>query len=764
MEWLAILGWLLAVVLLSALAAPISAAIFATLPGRGGAFAPHVGLVAVGLVSFWVGQLRYGWVALGASLVVLGLLSGAVYHRGHIPSLSALIEGYLVFLGGFAFALVVRITDNTIGPAGGEQFLHFGLLNAVERAASLPPEDMWWAGDSVNYYYGGHVLVDQLARLSFVEPRLAYNLGLATVFGLTAAAAYGLVGGILDGYGYRPRVGGVVGAGLVLLAGTFTTPVRLVFGQLPTELATRYGAFAFEGRQFGDPLEEVIASYGDIGAWGWWFERRVVDGMLVETPLYSLVKADLHGHVTTIPFTIVLIAVAFTYYQTPAGARWRRLALLGLVFPALAGLVGWMNTWSLPGAVGIAWLALAFAPAHPLSVLDARFETDVTIEEGMAGLRTEVTRLVSATIGAGLVGLLGAATIAPFLLFQLPTNDGIGLVSERSPLGGHLLLFGGFFAVFALFIAVALWHRYGDTHRIRRGAAIAIATTIAAVGLGAAGFASLAIAAPMAVLAWWLVRRRPSIGFIGVLIVGTLGLILAMELVHAEVWPPERERLNTTYKVSMQAMVFGLLATAAIATALVSDRLPSRGWRPSLGSTVVVLAVICLVVLFAVFPVMTLYTELDYYTDDRSSHSIDALEGQEWWNPDVMAGVSFIDALEGTPTLLEAPGETTYTFSNPASSFTGVPSVVGWAHQRGYRGVEAYEARQDDADAIYAGDRDTAVALLEHYSVEYIWVGQNEHDRYGDELREFGSLAGVSVVFEQGAVTIYAVDQTALAS
>ena len=760
MEWVAIASWLVVVGILSALGAPIAAAIFERFPGRGGPFALHVGLAVILLSSFWIGHLRYAWVALVGALAILVTLSAICYDRGYRPDWRAVGEGYLVFLGGFLVAVAVRVTDNTIGPAGGEQFLHFGLLNAVRRASELPPEDMWWAGESVNYYYGGHVLVDQLSRLAATEPRLAYNLGLAVVFGLATAGAYGLVGAVVDTYGYDRRFGGVLGAVLLLFAGTLTTPVRLLFAQLPDSVSTGIGWFAFEAIPSGEPREVVVAGYASFSEWTWWFERRVVHGTLVETPLFSLVKADLHGHVTTIPFMVLLIAVALAYYLTPADRRLRRWGLLLGVFPALAGMVGWMNTWSLPGAVGIAWLALAFADAHPRSLIGESTNRDIDVSKRLAWAWSESTRLIGATIGAVLVGLLGMAWIAPFVLFQLPSNDGIGVLPETSPIGPHLLLYGGYFAIFGLFLAIAVWRRYGEQEYRRHLTALGIGTVVFAVILVVLELGAFAVAVPLALLAWWLLRRRPSIGFIGVLIIGTLGLILSMELVFAEVWPPDRERLNTTYKVSMQAMVFGLLATASIVTVLLSDQIPKLRQRVTPAGIGVVATVLIIVLLLGTFPVLTLGGEFGDFIDahPHTDASVDALSGHDRWNADQMEAISFLDERSGNPVLLEAPGEEIYTWVNPASTFTGLPSVLGWAHQRGYRGVETYYERQDQVDSIYTGSPEEAIQLLVEFEVDYIWVGEPEHDRYGDDLLEFEESPYIDVAFDNPAVTIYEVN------
>ena len=763
MEWAAIFGWALAIAILSAMGAPIASAIFDRLADKGAPFAPHLALVLIGIVSFWVGHVRYGWVAIGAGLMVVAACSLLAYYRGYRPRWPSVLEGYVVFLVGFALTIAIRVPDNTIRAAGGEQFLHYGLLNAVGRADRLPPEDMWFAGESVNYYYGGHVLVDQLARLTWTEPRLAYNLGLAVIFGLTAAAAYGLVGSVVERYGYRRRIGGVVGVATLLLAGTLTTPARVFFAKLSESIGPVMGGFAYAGIPSEDPIEEIMTGYTSFSEWSWWFERRVVDGTLVETPLYSMLKADLHGHVTTIPFMVVLIAVAFAYWVTPEEQRWRRLAIIFGAFPVVGAMVGWMNTWSLPGAVGIAWLALALSPADPLSMVHQRFMTPLEPVSYQAWLVAEGRRLVAATVGAVGVGLIAAALIAPFLLFQLPTNEGIGFLPDRSPFAEHFLLFGAFFVLIGLFLLVAIWRRAETAEMTRHGMAAIVIAVLVMVAIGLAGFGSIAIGSVLLVIAWMLVRRRPSIGFIALLIAGTLGLILVMELMYANVWPPERQRLNTTYKLSMQAMVFGLLATGTIATVLLSDRLTELRTRLTPSNVGTIGIVLLVLVLLATFPVLALGGQFSDYQDPHPHmYSIDALDGHERWNSEQLEAIHWLDERAGNPVILEAPGDMTYTFVNPASSFTGLPSVVGWAHQQGYRGISAYEERRDHVDTIYTGEPLDVVPLLASYEVEYIWVGDQERSRYGTAVNAFEAFDEINVAFENSEVTIYHVERDLL--
>jgi uncharacterized membrane protein len=111
-----------------------------------------------------------------------------------------------------------------------------------------------------------------------------------------------------------------------------------------------------------------------------------------------------------------------------------------------------------------------------------------------------------------------------------------------------------------------------------------------------------------------------------------------------------------------------------------------------------------------------------------------------------------------------------YRWTNPVSSLTGVPTLAGWAHERGYGRPDAYPARVDDVDTIYTGSAQQRAFLLEAYKVEYIYVGTNEQDpRDGYSSRDlavFDEMAGVTLEKQwgqrPGAVLIYRVDRSEL--
>lgn len=780
MEYVAILRWLLLIAVLYVAGLPLAALVWPRLPGRGAAFALPLSIATVGLTAVWVGQLRYG-AGIALAVTLLPVIAGVTaFRRGVQPDTRRALELFAVFLVGFAFMLGLRSLSPTITAAGGEQFLHFGLLNAVERSSALPPEDMWFAGEAVRYYYGGHVTTVTIATVAGVATRYAYNLALATYFGVLVVVAYGLAGAVASRRDTSRKLGGVCGAFFVAFAGALTTPVRFAYGLLPTEMAIRYGKPVFGAIRHEYP--EIVELQSNPWTWSWWHTRYVVPGTLQEVPMYSYVKGDHHGHTITTGFVLFGAALAYAYYRAPAAARRRRFVILFGALPALGGFLGVTNTWALPSVPGIAWLALLTADAAPATLLPLRARSTLKrLDPAMDGsaryprLLAEVRRVGLSTLLAAAVGALSILWAAPFLFGGTPTNEGIGFFPPRSNIVGLLLLYGGPFLLFAIYLGTrrAAVRPLLDSVSKRTRLAGGLATLVlAGVLLGPARFPALVVCGGLLAAGYAVVRLDADAGYEVTLLLAGVGLVLSMELVHANVWPPELDRWNTTLKVAIQAWTLSAVAAGIVAATLLErglDRLRDAGATLHPGSetesdssrtrtTVLVGVVAALLLASAVFPVMAVALEVGGAVDEPT---IDGYSGHERWHPAELDAIQWLDEREGSPTIVEAPTRDPYGWGSPASTFTGLPTIAGWSHQQGYRGVDAFKRRANHADRIYTGERPVSIALLSEYDVQYVWVGPIERERY-DDITEFDTIEGLNVAYENEGVTIYEVDQAAL--
>jgi YYY domain-containing protein len=584
LDWLTAVGpflvvWLAAVAGLTLLGLPLAARVFPRAAGRGAGFALPISLVVLAFVAHWVGHLAYGPPALIAGLLVLGgtaavagLDRAALADRrlAVAPDIDvdrrAVGEVAVVFVVAFVFLATVRSVDPAIQAVGGEKFLDFGLLQSLARAETLPPEDVWFAGEPVKYYYGGHLVAHLLAMLTGTPPRVAYNLALAAAYATLVAAAFELAAALAADRGLTRRPAGLLAAFLVGIASNLYTTVRLVVGWLPSGLARDLAIAA------NVPLDQLSVT---PRSFFYWDASRVIPGTVNEFPLFGFLNGDLHAHMTGTPFFLLGVALAAAYYRTPAAERRRRLALAFGAVPLVASFGAVANTWSYPSYFGVLFLAATFAPAGPVSLLPPRVASRV---------RDRLTAAVGATVGEELLRPVGAVCVAagagvvasilaaPFLVGAAASGSersiAILAASERSTLGGLLLVHGGFLLPFAVYLA--------DRLAIDRVLPALAGLAAVVVVAGAANLPVAILAGPLFVAGWAALRLRRAVGFETVLLLGGLGLVTVVELVYLQEQAGPL-RFNTVFKTYAQVWLLLAVGTAVAVPALARRAPPERG-------------------------------------------------------------------------------------------------------------------------------------------------------------------------------------------
>lgn len=575
MQWGAVLLWWVLVVALAGAALPVAAWLLPDTPDRGAGLALPVALTLVVVPTYWVGHLRFGSVAVLAGVGTLVAASVLLGRRGHRPAPRRALETLGVFTVAFLFLLAVRSVDPGAVPGGGEKFLDMGLLQSLLRAERLPPVDMWFAGERVLYYYGGHLVAATLALLTATPGRLAYNLALATAYAGAVTAVYGLAGAVAADRGLPRRVAGGVGATLFGLASNLFVPL----GAVATVL--RGGLLGHLADATGRTVAQATVS---METFGYWWSSRVIPGTITEFPLFAYLNGDLHAHMTDTVFLLLVVAVAYAYHRTDrAAVRRRRLLVFGVV-PPVVGYLGVVNTWSLPTGVGLTWLALALAPAPPRDLLPyGRHWTPA------GPVRREATRVAVATALA--VPVLGLALlwVTPFVTGVLlggGAGGSLAVVTDHTGLWALLVAQGGFVVLFACYLVAVV----GRSRRLLAGGlAVLVAGTVGALALAAP---VLALVVPVGVAGWVLHRHRDQAGggdaavvgrdgsglpgFEAVLIVAGVGLVTIVEFVYLDD-AASAGRYNTVFKT--YAQVWPLWATAGgVALAGVLARL--RRVRP----------------------------------------------------------------------------------------------------------------------------------------------------------------------------------------
>ncbi len=382
-SWIA---WYFSVTALGLLAFPLLYRLLPNLPDRGYAVSRALGLLLWGFI-FWLlaslGILRNDTGGLVFAAALLGGLSLWALWDVHPAKLGAWLRSHarpvivveLLFLLAFAGWAVVRAANPEA--LGTEKPMELAFTNAILNSPTFPPHDPWLSGYAISYYYFGYVMMAMLARLGETSGGVAFNLGLALVFALSAVGTYGLLYNLLN-LASRRDPSGKPPAPRFTLAALLGPLYVIIVSNLEGVLQVLHGAGVFWQRQANGVLDSPFWTWLDIEDlklppqepfswlptrfWWWWRASRVLQDydlaqqpreIIDEFPFFSYLLGDLHPHVLAMPFAFLCMTLA-----------------LGLFLGAgSAGLSGrWRGGW---GALRLnqrilAWAAIA---AIPLGIL-----------------------------------------------------------------------------------------------------------------------------------------------------------------------------------------------------------------------------------------------------------------------------------------------------------------------------------------------------------------------------------------------------------
>jgi len=788
MEYGLVLWWLVAFLAFTLVGMPLAAVLFPRLADRGVGLALPVALALLWVVVYLVGHLSLT-AGLWVGLALLAAAAGLAVYRGVEIDRRRYGETALVFTLAFLFLVAIRAVDPAVHPAGGEKFLDFGLLNSILRADRLPPEDMWFAGQPVKYYYGGHLLAAVLTKVTGTEPRFAYNLALSGFYAMLVTAAYGLAGSVAASRGVSRIRAGAFGAFFVGFASNLSTVVHFVLWLVPG--AIKEPMLGALGVEMSDFVTEGPSSFS------YWSASRIIDGTINEFPLFAWLNGDLHAHMMSTPFVLLVAGVLFSYFQTPASERRRRLALVFGVVPPLGGMLAVVNTWSVPTVGGLTFLTLALAPADPVSLLPE----DLADRVPTTGPGHELARHVLALAGAVVVVVLGIGWSLPFWL-GTASGRSVAFLPDRSAMGGLLLVHGAFLLVFALYLARHSLSVLDRDHADEVAVLLAIAVVLAWAGTSAP---VLALLGPVIIVGWILLRTQPGavgggsasdvepgreavsdggtavtaegvtdrvrqgVGFETLLVLAGAGIVFLVEFAYVQEQAGPG-RLNTVFKTYADVWILWAVGAGATLAHLVEVDTPELAmtgdyWRGALKLLAVVLVVSTS--LYGALALTDHFSDSGGFYNDPENPSLDALRFAEERHPVEAQAIAWFDEeIDGQPNIVSKPGTDMYNWdANPVASLTGVPTLVGWYHEVGYRGRPVFDARVNDANAIYTGSPALRSHYLREYDIEYIYVGRAEQSAYAtSDLDTFDSMSGVTLEkqWDDGFVRVYRVNHEEL--
>lgn len=704
-----ILKWWFLFLLIGIIFLPFTQLIFAKFFDKGYIFAKTIGVVSITYLSFLLGVLHilpftnFSLILILIFVIVFDIV--IVKKKGLDLSKSSLrifIAQEILFFAGLCFWSIIKTYQPDIN--GLEKFMDYGFINSILRTEYFPPVDMWFPPFSINYYYFGHLSTAALIKLSGIQPFIAYNLMLATIFAFTVTSAFSIIATISHKIFKSTKTSFLSG----LLAGVITA--------LGGNLHTIYAWFA----QYTPPenpvpfwkLEFLPSTFPN----GYWYPNatRFIPFTIHEFPSYSFVVSDLHGHVLDIPFVFLTLALILKVFLDKK-INYKIVMLIGFML----AFMYMTNAWD-----GLIYFMLLI-----ITILLWKSEILTMKKAKRKGKRINVLRIYNnvnnkfSYFYSSFKLILFAAIVYfiatfPFNLNFKPFVSGIGVICapdflieigqigpflfeaehcQRTPFWMLIVLYG-FFYFFAITFVIKI---------IR--------------------------------------MKRTPVVFIYLLLLTLISTILIAvpEFIYAKDIYPAHYRANTMFKLGYQAFIM-LSLVSSFSIVYILHKGKKIIWIP------ITLILLSLILIYPYFAVNSYFGEL------KNRKSLDGISYLKQTHPDDYFAIMWINEnIKGQPVILEAQGDS-YTDYGRISANTGLPTPLGWTvHEWLWRGDYSFpQSRLQDIVTLYEGTLSQTQPLLEKYEVSYVYVGDLERQKYTNLNEEKFRLIG-EIVFEKNNTRIY---------
>ncbi len=647
----------------------------------------------------------------------------------------AIIVSEVIFFG----ALVIWCYLKGINPEayGTERMMDYSYLLSIFKTDYMPPNDVWYAGQPINYYYFGHYLAAFLTKVSDVPVSHAYNIAMMTLAALGFALCYSIGNNLMrlfianrqeshveetDGLweNYRGTdscvpehsfcwiavIAGFLSAAAVTIAGNMHYPL---YRNILPKLRKMNHIPAVKPYVYSN-------STRFIG-----YMPDVPDKTIHEFPVYSYIVGDLHAHVlnTVLVMTVLGLMLAWLMerkakmdavriYGYPlkddsVGTRQSRLREIfhpNLVVSAfLVGMFYMVNAWDFPIYIVVCGAMILFS-----NLVVYRYRKEAWI------------------LTAGEAALFGATMLLVTLPFRLKfqsISTEVKLCGDQHTALTQLLVLWGLPVCCVLVFLVICLYEYRQRRKFHPAPSSACDTSLPITKNPVAAFLD-----------------GLDISELFVLVIGlcAIGLLILPEIVYVkDIYGEDFKRANTMFKLTYQSFIMFGIAMAYIITRCVTMT------RERVVKT---FGLVMLILLLSTLP----YFNNAVKNGFGSHNYYSGLDGTEFigqHNKADQEAIAFINEnIPDNSVILENYGNA-YTFYTRISTFTGHPTVLGWTgHEwlwrcKGDRQCpKDISVRQQDINTIYTStDIGEVCRLIQKYDIEYIYVGDIERTDVNNQNR-----------------------------
>lgn len=814
--------WWAAIFIVGLTVLPANIYLFRKFVDKGYIFTKVLGILLSSYLIWVLGSLHFlpfTKISLFLVLIFLSLINLLVFvKKNKDENLSFpwkwLIIEELIFLISIIIWSFVRGNEPSI--RGLEKFMDYGFVNSILRGNYFPPLDIWLTkspdytgGYFINYYYYGHYINAFLTKLSSINSSITYNLMINTLYAFTFSLSFCLGVNLLHFFQSlvikknsslltlepKPKTFNLV------LAGLLTAFILTLGGNLHT-LYTFTSGYPNESPA---PFWQLSVGYNPDKYW-YPNATRFIPNTIHEFPIYSFVVADLHGHVSDIPFVLFIIALLLNLiittltekssakpktttknfftslledYPSFSPIPLPQIALLGiliavmymtnawdgLIYLILTGLTFLFiifktedsnhNLWQVIYKTGSSCLFLVFffllanfpfmTNFRPfVSAIGVLCAPDALADKKLGPLLFEKDHCMRSSLwmltvlwGFFYYNVLGLLVFAVKSFINNQIKKNIQSYFRISPL-----------LIFSVFIILLILNRFQI---------ISIVLLVNLSTLLFLGLIAMLIFKNLDIIK----ELHPVDTYALILVLISTLLLIFPEFFYFKDIYPAHYRANTMFKLGYQAFMMLSLVSGYTVFRLKQISTPYKPFPLVLYNTIYML-LFTLIAIYPYFAINSYYNKLSMYKGNdgltwMKDQFPDDYAGILWLRQNVVCPEGSIDC-QNQPVIAEAVGES-YTDYARVSSYTGLPTIVGWpVHEWLWRGsYDEAGKRIPEVQTLYETQNlEEAKNVISKYNVKYIFVGTLEKEKYPQlNTDKFKSLG--NVVFQQGNTNIYRV-------
>jgi len=715
-DMLPFLQWWFTVFCLGIIYIPLSGLLFSRLNDKGYLFSKTIGIAFSGYLMWMLSALKIMKFTTASCIVTAGIgliinIIIFVYARVKSKQEEKFLNDYLkkeklvtflleelLFLSVFMFFTYIRGFKPEA--YGTEKFMDYGFMTTMMRSEYMPPQDFWFSGTTLNYYYVGQFMATYLTRLSFVEVSHGYNLMLMMTGAFCFVLPFSLAYNLMIKYGYLINkksqisavISGLLAALAVCVAGNMHYPIY----------------------RFIIPAIKKISGQSNVSNFYWFpdatryigYNPETNDKTIHEFPSYSFVLGDLHAHVINIIFVLTVLALLLSWlFGQTRRSNDNKIAAKEIFNPTIIalgffiGLFHTTNFWDYPIYYVVSGAIILFS-----NMVICNFKKKAYF----------------------LTGFQGIAVIVLAKIFSLPFSLQFDKISasvlpseNHTPFYQFMVLWGLPIITVSVFFIITILDYTEDKKFYKKGKKKE-KTKFESIGNLLSTYMDYLTATDLYII---------TIGLCAI------GLTILPEVVYVkDIYSGDYKRANTMFKLTYQAFIMFGICFGYIFVRLIRYG-KKTGQR--------IIATVSLIVFSLTLPYCVNAVKAWYGNIfDRSGYKgIDAtIFMKDAFEDDYLATKWLNENVTGTPVVLEANGYS-YTDYQRVSVITGLPTVFGWyTHEQLWKSspdrtndfvVEQLNSRAADIETIYTSQDERLVKeLIQKYNISYIYVGPLEEEKY----------------------------------